>query len=281
VLKRALALGPRGRDAADLYYRLGEVAREESGDEVQALAHFRQALAYDGGHEPSIAAVEAAAREAKDWPLLADMLARREAVTADAAQHLAILLELAELYSKRLGSPETALPLLERAAQAAPNDTRILGPLADLYFAAGRVGDAAPIYARLADEARAARRMKDVARYRQRQGGILEASGDVPGALAAYEEAFRVNPTDTATMAGLGRIYMAQEAWDKAQRVYRTLVLQNIEPDVGVTKAEVYYALGLIHVRLSEPQKAKGMFQRGLELEPGNAVIRQALQGLG
>jgi hypothetical protein len=48
--------------------------------------------------------------------------------------------------------------------------------------------------------------MKDVARYRQRQGGILEARGDAAGAVAAYDEAFRVNPTDVPTMAGLGRL---------------------------------------------------------------------------
>jgi tetratricopeptide (TPR) repeat protein len=122
--------------------------------------------------------------------------------------------------------------------------------------------------------------MKDVARYRQRQGGILEARGDVAGAVAAYEEAFRVNPTDVPTMAGLGRLAMAQRDWEKARRVYRSLVLQNLDADAGVTKADVYYALGVIHVELGEGPKAKGMFQRGLEMAPADQRLKDALAKL-
>ncbi len=153
----------------------------------------------------------------------------------------------------------------------------MLGPLADLYFATGRLDEAAPIYHKLADEARAARRMKDVARFRQRQGGILEARGDPGGALAAYEEALRVNPTDVTTMTGLGRLYFAAEDWEKARKIYQSLVLQNIDTEAGVTKGEVYWALGKIHLQLGQPPKAKSMFQRGLEVDPGNQALKEAL----
>jgi tetratricopeptide (TPR) repeat protein len=205
------------------------------------------------------------------------MLQRRESVEADEAARLELVLEIAEIFRTRLGQPDAAIPALERAAQAAPEDPRVLGPLADLYFAAGRHLEAQPIYEALADEARSKRRMKDVAKYRQRIGGIAEASGQMDVALAAYEEAFRVNPTDVATMAGLGRIYLADQNWEKARRVYRSMVLQNIDPGLGITKAEVYYALGNIHVQLGENAKAKGMYQRGLELEPDNQALKQAL----
>lgn len=280
VLQRALALGPTGRDAADLYYRLGEVERHQRDDVDAAANYFAQALQYEHTHGPSVAAVEAIAREREDWGVVADMLGRREATETDEAGKLEITLELAEIYSKRLGQPDAVIPLLQRAAQLAPDDPRVLGPLGDLYFAAGRYGEALPIYERLADEAKSKRRMKDVATYRQRVGSIAEATGQIEVARAAYEEAFRVNPTDVATMAGLGRLYMAAEDWEKARRVYRSMVLQTIEPDVGVTKAQVYYQLGQIHERLGEAPKAKGMYQRGLELEPNNAQLRAALDAL-
>jgi tetratricopeptide (TPR) repeat protein len=98
--------------------------------------------------------------------------------------------------------------------------------------------------------------------------------------VIAYEEAFRVNPTDVPTMAGLGRLAMAQRDWEKARRVYRSLVLQNLDADAGVTKADVYYALGVIHVELGEGPKAKGMFQRGLEIDPRHERLRSALAQL-
>ncbi len=280
ILQRALALGPRGTDAADLFFRLGEVADKAQGDRDTALAHFRQALVHDSTHGPAIAAVERVARDQGDWTTVADMLGRRLAAAGATADALPLALELADVH-RRLGDPAAALPVLERVAAAAPTDVRVLAPLADLYFATGQHDRAAPIYDKLADEAKAARRMKDVARYRQRQGGILEARGDAAGALAAYEEAFRVNPTDVSTMAGLGRLYMTARDWEKARRVYRALVLQNVDVDAGITKAGVYLALGVIHVELGEAPKAKGMFQRGLEIEPGNAALKDALARLG
>ncbi|HUQ06344.1 MAG TPA: tetratricopeptide repeat protein [Kofleriaceae bacterium] len=282
VLQRALQLGPRGKDAADLFYRLGQVADNSQHDRDTATSHYKQALVHDPSHAASVTALEKLARDAGDWVTVGDMLGRRiAAVESGAAEGdlLALALELADV-KRRTGDPAAALPVLERAAASAPGDVRVLAPLADLYFAAGSYDRAGPIYAKLADEARAGRRMKDVARYRQRQGGILEARGDAAGALGAYEEAFRVNPTDVPTMAGLGRLYMAARDWEKARRVYRSLVLQNLGTDSGVTKPDVYLALGNIHVELNERPQAKGMYQRGLEIDSHHPGLKDAIARL-
>ncbi len=279
TLEQALKLGPTGRDAADLFFRIGEVARLGDHDDDTAVQHFQQALRHDPAHAEAIAALEKLARERRDDALLADMLARRVQTVATAAERVDLLVEVAEL-ERRAGRTDAALAALGRASQEAPTDVRVLGPLADLYFAAGRLDEAAPIYDRLAEEAKTARRMKDVARFRQRQGGIFEARGDRPRALTAYEEALRVNPTDVVTMTGLGRLYFSAGDWEKARKIYQSLVLQNIEPDIGVTKGEVYWALGKIHIELGQSPKAKSMFQRGLEIEPANQKLREALSSL-
>jgi tetratricopeptide (TPR) repeat protein len=206
------------------------------------------------------------------------MLNRRVA-TLTGADRLALLVEIAEL-EKKAGRNDAALAALSQAQKDAPNDIRVLAPLADLYFAAGRLDEAAPIYDTLAADAKAQRRMKDVSRFRQRQGGILEARGDRAGALSAYEEALRVNPTDVITMTGLGRLYFSAGDWEKARKIYQSLVLQNIDSDAGVTKGEVYWVLGKIHIELGQSPKAKSMFQRGLEIEPQNQKLKEALASL-
>ncbi|MDQ3365022.1 MAG: hypothetical protein M3680_06310 [Myxococcota bacterium] len=48
----------------------------------------------------------------------------------------------------------------------------------------------------------------------------------------------------------------------------------------STAKGEVYRALGRIHIELGESPKVKSMFQRGLELEPGNQKLRDALSAL-
>ncbi len=280
TLEQALRMSPTGRDAADLFHRRGEVARVGDADVETSIQHYQQALRHDPTHAGAIAALEKLARDRRDGALLADMLQRKVGAITAPIERVALLVEIADL-ERKAGRIDAALAALVGAAQDAPTDVRVLGPLADLYFAAGRLDEAAPIYDKLADEAKGARRMKDVARFRQRQGGILEARGDASGALAAYEEALRVNPTDVSTMIGLGRLYLAAEDWEKARRVYQSLVLQNFDTDVGVSKGEVYWALGRIHLQLGQPPKAKLMFQRGLELEPQNQKLRDALQSLG
>jgi tetratricopeptide (TPR) repeat protein len=279
TLEQALALAPTGRDAADLFFRLGEVARLGDSDADTAIQHFQQALRHDPAHPGAIDALEKLARERRDAGLLADMLQRRVAGVTAAAERVALRVEIADL-ERKANRPDAALAALAQAAADAPDDVRVLAPLADLYFATGRLDEAAPIYDRLADDAKAARRMKDVARFRQRQGGILEARGDRAGALGAYEEALRVNPTDVTTMTGLGRLYFAAEDWEKARKIYQSLVLQNVDADAGVTKAEVYWALGKIHLQLGQPPKARSMFQRGLEIEPHNPKLKEALSSL-
>jgi tetratricopeptide (TPR) repeat protein len=279
TLEQALRLAPTGRDAADLFYRLGEVARVGDDDPDTAVLHLKQALVHDSTHGAAIAALEKLARDRRDSLLLADMLGRRVALIGSPSERVALLVELADL-ERRANRSDLALAALANAAQDAPDDVRVLAPLADLYFAAGRLDEAAPIYDRLAKEAKAERRMKDVARFRQRQGAILEARGDRPGALGAYEEALRVNPTDVHTMTGLGRLYFESSDWEKARKIYQSLVLQNIDTESGVTKGEVYWALGTIHLQLGQPPKARSMFQRGLEIEPHNPKLKEALSSL-
>jgi tetratricopeptide (TPR) repeat protein len=208
------------------------------------------------------------------------MAEKRYAAARDPKDKLGLALELAELWNERLGQPARAVPLLEEVVKGRPDEPRARSLLADLYVAAGRGREAAPLYERLADDARKGRVMKDVARYRQRLGHLYQVAGDGDRALAAYEEAFRIDPTSVATMIGLGRLYVDRKEWEKARRVYRSLVLQNVETAVGMSKAEVYYWLGVIHIELGEKDKAKGMFQRALELEPNNPTVRQAISAL-
>src|SRR6185503_15733909 len=99
TLEQALKLNPQGRDAADLFFRLGEVARVGDSDDDTAIQHFQQALRHDPQHAPAIAALEKLARDRRDNTLLADMLQRRLQSTPP-GQKLDLLVELAELERK-------------------------------------------------------------------------------------------------------------------------------------------------------------------------------------
>jgi pentatricopeptide repeat protein len=92
-----------------------------------------------------------------------------------------------------------------------------------------------------------------------------------------YNAAFQIDPQHTATMVALGRLYMAASEWEKARRIYRSMLLQNLDPSAGVTKADVYLALGEIHEKLGEGPKAVGMYERGLEVDGNHAALKAAI----
>jgi tetratricopeptide (TPR) repeat protein len=275
TLEKAIAVAETPKDTAELHYRIGRLEAEANGDEA-GEPHFARALDADPDHAAAAGALEKMARARGDWDRVAYLLAAREPSTSGADQR-ALWLELAGVYSEKLGRPADALPWLEKAVKQQPDDPQVLEPLADLYAAAGRYDEALPLYRALAERMQKARRMKDVGRLRYRMGAIAEQRGDQKAALDEYAAAHQIDPAHTPTLAALGRLYFAAGEWEKARGAYKKLLLQNLDPQAGVSKADVYLHLGEIHEKLGEAPKAVGMYERGLELDGAHAALRAAL----
>ncbi|MSP60174.1 MAG: tetratricopeptide repeat protein [Myxococcales bacterium] len=279
TLERAVALSPGGADAAELFYRMGRLEEERLGaaeGEAAAERCYQSAFEADVGHAGAVEMLERAARRRNEWQRVADLVELRSERLADADKR-PLLLELAKIHSEKLGSPIGALPFLERAADLAPEDVTVIEPLADLYFATERYVDALPLYRKLIDTIGKGRRSKDVARFHYRMGAIAESGGNARRALENYQAAQQIDPSHAPTLAALGRLYAAESEWEKARRIYRSMLLQNLDPQAGMSKADVYFALGEIHEKVNEAQKAVGMYERGLELDPAHGRLREAL----
>jgi Flp pilus assembly protein TadD len=99
--------------------------------------------------------------------------------------------------------------------------------------------------------------------------------------LQRFEAAYQLDPAQPAVVASLGRLALAEGNTEKARRYFRALLLQSFdEKAAGITKAEVYLALGKLHLAANEIPKARNLFERGLETDPKNAELRQALASL-
>jgi tetratricopeptide (TPR) repeat protein len=102
---------------------------------------------------------------------------------------------------------------------------------------------------------------------------IWEAS-----ALERLEAAAKIDATNAGVLAALGRLHMQKGNHQKAMQRYRALLLQSFdEKQAGLTKADVYLALGQIHLALGEKPKARGMLERANETSPGRDDIKALL----
>jgi tetratricopeptide (TPR) repeat protein len=130
-------------------------------------------------------------------------------------------------------------------------------------MAAGRDQDAVPILRRIIDSF-GQKRSKELAAHQHRLGQALAAIGDAAGALAAYDAAFKIDLTNVAILRDLGKLTHASGDLDRAQKSFRALLLQKLDPDSGIQKADVYYYLGDIAAKQDDTRKAITMLERAL-----------------
>ncbi|MFZ0241778.1 MAG: tetratricopeptide repeat protein [Desulfobacterales bacterium] len=98
---------------------------------------------------------------------------------------------------------------------------------------------------------------------------------DYPEAERYYQKALELESGFPLALRGLGRTYLAQGKGAAAQAALTAAI------DKDPTSAEAYYDLGESYLLLQNPAKAKGAFQKAVQLKPespeGKAAQRQLM----
>ena len=282
ALEKAAASASAPAEIAEIQFRNAQNLTRKEADPAEIERALLRALDADPTHGPTLAALEKLAREAKDDERLVQLLELGLEVARDEEQQRRLLKEIAGLYMGSLGHPLAALPHLERLVALDPKEITGREQLVEALIAGSRIDDAARTMSELVAELTKARRGKDAARWHTRLGMLSEARGDLKGAADSFGAAYKLDPSHPATVAALGRLAFRGGDLEGARKYYRSLLLQNFdEKTAGVSKAEVYLMLGRMHVLANEIPKARNMFERGLEVDPGNVDLKAAIAGLG
>ncbi|HVZ72172.1 MAG TPA: tetratricopeptide repeat protein [Polyangia bacterium] len=283
ALERAAATATGGKELAEIHFRNAQIlkAQDGSADEIDAL--LLRALDAAPDHVPTLEALEAAARASKDDERLVQLLQMRLDATAGTIsqdEQRKVLAEIASLYKRQRRSSQ-AVPVLEKLVSMSPTEIEGRGDLADALIAAGRTKEALAIARDLIEQLTKARRGKEASAWYQRLGAIAVADGDLVAAGEHFNAAYKLDPAHPLTLASLGRLAFERGDYDGARKFYRSLLLQSFdEAATGVSKAEVYLMLGRMHVTAKEIPKARNMFERGLETDPKNELLKAALEQL-
>ena len=296
----AVARLAEGRAAWDTAARVLErlvSAETDAGHGValaQRLANAREKLGQDDGVESALGAalrfdtkntevrdrLRALYEKNKKWSELAAFLAEDaallEAAQGQPAATVKLLRRAADIHTTQRKVPADAVPLLERAAALAPQDRELLLALCDAYTAADRGQNAAEVLERIIASF-GGKRTKELALYHHRLGRVLAKLGNQPGALVQYDLAFKVDPGSPAVLRDLSLLSMETGDLDRAQKTFRALLLQKLDPTIGITKGEVFFYLGEICMKQGDKTKAMQMLERALENEPDLAKAKTRL----
>lgn len=281
ALQKAAETAASPQDRATLLCRMANV-RAATGapvEEVSALYH--SALDQDPTCLVAVMALEGMARAANESAQLVQLLEAREGLERDEGKRKTLLAEIASLYAGPLARPDQAVGPLERLLGLTPEDVGVQERLGTALIAAGRVDEGEFALSQLADQFARAKQPKNVARLQVLLGRFAETRGDLAAAKQRFLAAYQIDPTQAPTLAALAALAVAQNDSENARKYYRTLLLQSFdEKAVGLSKAQIYLALGKLHQEAGEMAKARNMFERGLETDLKNEALRQALAGL-
>jgi tetratricopeptide (TPR) repeat protein len=278
ALEKAADVAATPQDKAEVLCRHATIQAATGAKPKDIVELYQTALACDPAWLPAITALEALARKSGDNAQLVVQLLARLGLEKEEAKQKVILSEVASLFLGPLGKPHEAVAPLEHLAKLSPADLAVKENLGRALIASGRVDEGEFVLGQLVEQFGKSRRQKDVARLQWLLGGFAEGRGDLATAKQRYIAAYQIDPTQANVLGALSRLSIRQNDGESARRYLRTLLLQSFdEKAAGITKAGVYLALGNLHREAGENVKARNMFERGLETDPKNEALKQAL----
>jgi choline-sulfatase len=164
------------------------------------------------------------------------------------------LLQVAVPLSSGL-SPEKRIALLRQGLEQDPTNPSLYYSLGAEYEKSGRHKEAMALYQTAIDKGIRSGKLH------ARIGDLQLRAGNKAAAIAAYEEAGRINPYDVESQANLGTAYMEEGRLNDAARVFDFIL--SVEE-----YARAYNGLGIIATQKQDMGTAQHNFERAVQLDP-------------
>ncbi|MEY4548727.1 MAG: hypothetical protein RL685_4922, partial [Pseudomonadota bacterium] len=258
----------RAEELAELYVKL---------DQGENACRALERVLDSGQAKPDLLArLEKLYEQQANWSRLAELLVRQADTAGQADEKAKLLSRAAKLYSERLEESRTAASLLQRATELRPEDRSLLLQLCDVLNASGRSREAAETLQRIVDSY-GGRRSKELGEIHRRLAAAYRAQASNLDALRELDQAFRIEPGNVSVLKELGELAFELEDMKKAQQMYRALLLQRLDGESPISKAEVFLALGRVHEKLGEKPKARQMWERALQTDASLGEAKRLL----
>lgn len=270
-----------GDKLVDVALRLADAhGRKPSAEgDKAAVAALERAFTEDASRPDVRSKLRTLHERLENWGRLAELLVREADAAPENDQKIKLLRQAASLYEARQKDPAAAAALLERASSLAPDDRELLFALCDAYAATGRGREAARALEKVV-ASYGGKRSKELASVHHRLANAYVAEGEREKALAELDSAYKIDPSSVPILKDLGELASSMGDLERAQKTYRALLLQKLDAQAPITKAEVFFHLGEILHRQGDKTKAILMLERAVETDTKMVKARQLLTEL-
>ena len=259
-----------------VFYRLGKIQEEHLHDPEESEVQFQQALSIDPSHVQSMMRLVELYKMRGDWAKAASMMVRAEAHTQNTIEKAKLLYEAGAAYLQQLEEEGKAVELFARTLEVDPDHVQAGEPLSHIYFRDGRYEELEPVLDMLVRKAdrRDNRTLQDLYFKLAKTSDML---GKNEKALKYYRAAYDIDSTHLPTLTGMAALLYRTEDWDRAFKIYQTILVHHRDSQRADEIVDIFYRLGNIKLKLGERKKALNMFEKALEID---AAHRDTLESV-
>ena len=262
--------GPRRQTAL---CRLGDLHRTHLGDLQEARRCYESVLTEAPHHPQALSGLDQTLAQAGQYKDLLGSLHRQLEGSPTPRQQVALWERIAQLYEEEFLLHADAAVALESVLRLDPARATAMASLERLYRTLEQWQDLADIYQRHAEHV--AEASARVPLLLQRARVLAEHIGDLPEAIAAYEQVTNVAPERVDAHEAIADLHEALGHLSEA-----TVALQNVAERVTEKDAKLRYYMRI--ARLLEAQgsadEALDWYGRVVVLDPTHAKATQALR---
>ncbi len=267
LMRREAGLLGAVRDAVDLHYRTARIQEEMLMDVGAAKVAYRAAIEIDGGHAPSLHALQRLAQAENNWSEVVRLEAQEAAHTKSYEAKAALYQRAAENALEYLEDEAQAIELFERSLEAVHDHIPSVTTLADLYFVTEQWEKSERLLELLVQKLDPEIDRGDLCRQHYRLAYISEKLEADERALQRYLSSYEADPSYLPTLEGLGAALLRAERWHDAQEIYRAILEGHSEELTDAEVVDLHFQLGELGVKLEDLERARRHFSRALELD--------------
>jgi len=253
----------------ELLTRMGRVFFEKLEDQEQAEHRLNEALSIDPGHVPALAVLANLYKARMDWLKAARALQTAAESATNNYEKTKFGSEAGFIFLEELEDHASAKQMFAHVMEIDPEHVKVGLRLAGMYYDEEQYQVAQPIYDMLARKSDQLELDDDQLRELFLQGArVSRKLGDEEKALKQYKRAYEIDSTNHEVLTGMADMHFQQQDWERAFKLYQTILVQHRDTQSDDDTVLVYHRLGTIKRMQGEARKALNYLEKALEVNP-------------
>ncbi|MCA9653017.1 MAG: tetratricopeptide repeat protein [Myxococcales bacterium] len=253
----------------DLLTRTGRILHQKLDSPEDAELRLTKALDINPGHVPAMVLLAEIYKERSDWLKASRVLEQASEYAGNHIEKTNLAAEAAFINYEEIDDENKAVELFLKTLSYDPEHARVGKVLAQIFYDRQDFGSADPIFDMLTRKVDQLELEPDGQRDLYLRGAkVARTLGNADKALKQYKRAYDIDSTNHEVLSGMADLLFERQDWERAFKLYQTILVQHRDTQSDEDTVRVYYRLGTIKNQQNEPRKALNYFEKALEVDP-------------